>query len=230
MQSCLKKHADRAATGKRKTKQTKVFHLVVEDPWTRMYWLQLLVPANVTLAHVDQFLREIWLECCHHLSAFTIDNRRYNYATTDWAFGGGDAQIPTGLRKAAELFDLGDFFDELDERDMNVKLEEILRPKLQFTHEYDFGTTTELVLKVISQMQAPVAEDAIYILARNDPPDIRCQQCDKPATSICTQCMYDDEACFCNRCAKKHGCDEEMLLPVVNSPRMGMCGYTGPAT
>jgi len=31
----------------------------------------------------------------------------------------------------------------------------------------------------------------------------------------------------CEGCAGEHECGEEMLLPVVNSPRVGMCGYEG---
>jgi hypothetical protein len=32
-----------------------------------------------------------------------------------------------------------------------------------------------------------------------------------------------------NPCAAKHECGEEMLLPVLNSPRAGVCGYCGPS-
>jgi hypothetical protein len=42
-------------------------------------------------------------------------------------------------------------------------------------------------------------------------------------------CIYEKENPFyCEEHAGDHGCeDAEMLLPVVNSPRMGMCGYAG---
>jgi hypothetical protein len=32
---------------------------------------------------------------------------------------------------------------------------------------------------------------------------------------------------FCQDCLVEHECGEEMALPVVNSPRMGVCGYAG---
>ena len=42
------------------------------------------------------------------------------------------------------------------------------------------------------------------------------------------------ECLLCKKCAEKHEhgkgeepVDEGTFLPVVNSPRMGMCGYTG---
>ena len=47
------------------------------------------------------------------------------------------------------------------------------------------------------------------------------------ATGLYTQCIYEDKGCLCDACAKSHECGEEMLLPLVNSPRAGVCGYTG---
>lgn len=38
-------------------------------------WLYLDMPLNSTLKALDEFLREIWLECCGHMSAFYI--KRY---------------------------------------------------------------------------------------------------------------------------------------------------------
>ena len=32
---------------------------------------------------------------------------------------------------------------------------------------------------------------------------------------------------LCDACAKEHACGEELLQPVVNSPRAGVCGYPG---
>jgi len=42
--------------------------------------------------------------------------------------------------------------------------------------------------------------------------------------------MYEEEAKFCDICAKKHAkkCEdfaEYAAMPVVNSPRMGVCAY-----
>ena len=54
-----------------------------------------------------------------------------------------------------------------------------------------------------------------------------CGVCGKPATQVCTECMWENTGWLCDECASKHDTDEEMFLPVVNSPRVGMCGYTG---
>ena len=54
-------------------------------------------------------------------------------------------------------------------------------------------------------------------------------QCAEPAVQLCAECDADEGVAFlCNACAAQHECGEEMLRPVVNSPRMGVCGYSGP--
>jgi hypothetical protein len=42
------------------------------------YWLYLEMVQQAKLARLDQFLRTLWLECCGHLSAFTIEGARYS--------------------------------------------------------------------------------------------------------------------------------------------------------
>ena len=54
---------------------------------------------------------------------------------------------------------------------------------------------------------------------------LRERLCGKPATSVCTVCVYEEGGWLCAECAKAHECGEEMLFPVVNSPRVGMCAY-----
>jgi len=39
--------------------------------------------------------------------------------------------------------------------------------------------------------------------------------------------VYEDKGCLCDACAKQHVCSEKRLLLRVNSPRVGVCGYTG---
>ena len=41
-----------------------------------VYWLHLQAPAVVTFAALDQGLRNIWLKCCGHLSAFRFPRNR----------------------------------------------------------------------------------------------------------------------------------------------------------
>ena len=169
---------------------------------TGPFWVYFEMNDSTTLSDIDTFLRDLWLECCGHLSAFTIDSVDYMSDT--------------------EFFDSG-------EKDMNISLKKILKPGMEFIHRYDFGTTTQLDMKCISEREGKV-KNRVEILARNDMPEILCDECGEPAKEICTECLWSSEIyLFCEKCAKKHKCDEEMLLPVINSPRTGECGYTGPS-
>jgi len=38
----------------------------------KKYWLYILASPEATLQDLDSFLRDVWLECCNHLSSFTI--------------------------------------------------------------------------------------------------------------------------------------------------------------
>ncbi len=174
------------------------FHLFVEGRYSKAYWMHLAVPVEAPLSRVDAFLRQIWLECCGHLSALTIEGRSYNSAKEPGASG------------------------------MGTRLSSVLRPGLMFTYEYDFGSTTELNLKVVGIRDRGSHRGAVELLARNDAPQIACGECgSQPATQICTTCSCEDEGWLCESCAVDHECGEEMLLPVVNSPRVGVCAYAG---
>jgi hypothetical protein len=250
--SCLKKHGSGIAPGTKAAKQAKAFHLVVEDRYLLDYRLHLLAPTSALLEDLDSFLRWIWVECCDHLSEFLIGQDRYA-GTPAMAFFGDSSEEdledeeeeeePERVDAEKALAAFKEFANALGmsamaeklltgqmpkESDMNVSLGNVLQPKMEFGYTYDFGTSTELILKVVSEVEAIVQGNTIQILARNDPPDLRCLICDEPAVEVCTQCMYDEAAYFCRRCGAKHECGEEVLLPVVNSPRMGMCAYCGP--
>ena len=195
---------------KQTSRDKKIFHIVVEGSYLPEYWMHLDVAANATLKNLDDFLREIWVECCGHLSAFTIDNVQYERDT-----GGVDAMWPMIFGRGTPT------------RSMKANLGSVLRPGLKFHYEYDFGTTTDLTLKVLSEREGKIKDRSIQILARNDQPPITCEVCGKPATRVCSQCVDSGQGWLCGKCARKHECGDEMLLPVVNSPRVGMCGYTG---
>jgi len=93
---------------------------------------------------------------------------------------------------------------------------------------YDFGSSTELVVSHTGVIEAAMRE-RIRVVARNEAPSWPCEVCEQPATVLCVECADGDGGFFCATHASQHGCGEDMLLPVVNSPRMGVCGYTGDA-
>jgi hypothetical protein len=44
--------------------------LKIEGMYRKEYWLYVDIPVEMTLPYLDDFLREIWLECCGHCSEF----------------------------------------------------------------------------------------------------------------------------------------------------------------
>ena len=190
LQKCLQAKEEDEKTAGRKKSPSKIFHLLVEGYGLSgdLYWIHLKALGSARFGDLDMFLRDIWLECCGHMSAFSLDE---------------------------------------EEIDMKEKLGDTLRPGQKLIYEYDFGSTTELLLNVISEFEGTLKKGKVEILVRNGAPQIKCDQCDTPATTICTECLYDGEGWLCDDCASTHGCDEEMFLPVVNSPRAGVCGYVG---
>jgi len=185
--------------------KARILHIFVKGSYSPEYWMHLEVVANAKLKALDSFLREIWLECCGHLSAFTIG----------------------GIRYSSDFDKDSIFYSDFKDKSMNYKIGSVLGTGMEFIHEYDFGTTTELSLKVVSERIGTPVDEPVQIMARNDPPEIACMVCGKVATQVCAQCIYDGEGWLCDKCCKKHKCGEDMFLPVVNSPRVGMCGYTG---
>ncbi len=179
----------------------KLFHVVIEDNHMPEYWLHVEIPGAMTLAHLDSFLRDTWLECCGHLSGFTIDEERYSvHPMEDLMFG-------------------------VREKTMDQKIYSVLSVGTKFKHEYDYGSTTELKLRVVDIRERQVKSPGIMLLARNQPPAWKCTQCGKPATQIqASGWGIDVDSLFCDRCIDD---EEEMSLPLVNSPRTGVCGYCG---
>ena len=73
-------------------KECGYFELAVYPKYNRDYWLYVEVKETATLKDVDQFLRDIWVECCGHLSAFYIDGISYDVAPQDDFFWGKPAK------------------------------------------------------------------------------------------------------------------------------------------
>ena len=158
----------------------------------KLFWLYIEINGTSTLDKLDSFLREIWLECCGHMSQFSIE-REESYSSDE------------GMKqKIHRVFDIGTEFD----------------------YEYDFGSTTYLEGKVISNRPGKLSAGIRLIARNNMPEEFQCVTCKKHPEVICSICLDF----LCNKCQKKHkNCEgEEFMLPVVNSPRVGVCGYTGP--
>jgi hypothetical protein len=208
-----------------------VSYLVKVEPNPRRgsssWFLSLWVDGKATMEDIDHFLRHIWLECCGHLSSFTNPKNRRNIGGM-WAFFEAEELLAKGKIKAYEKL----MEEAKGEVPMSRKTDKVFCKGLKLEYEYDFGSTTELLLTVVEEYPVK-ADEEIVLLSRNEPLEWLCDTCQKePATQICTVHSWDNESLFCDKCAKKHAkkCEdfeEYAAMPIVNSPRMGVCGYTG---
>jgi hypothetical protein len=172
-----------------------LYHLQVQDAWAGDFWLHLEMNGSATLADLDDYLRAIWLECCGHLSQFSI---------------GGWSGAEISKRR---------------------QVEQVFRPGLELTHIYDFGTESQTLVKAVDvRTGKSLTEHPIYLMARNIVPEAPCQVCGQPAAWLCIDCWdeSDEPAFLCEEHADEHE-HGEGLMAFVNSPRVGMCGYNGPA-
>ena len=176
-----------------------LWRLRVQDAYDKDFWLDLEMRGPATLTKLDDYLRAIWLECCGHLSEFTI--------------GGWQGDEIAKSRKADAVFE----------------------PGLVLRHLYDFGTTSETDIKVVGFREGKAtSKHPLALLARNLQPEMLCMECAQPAGWLCIECLYEaDEPgtyCLCAEHVEDHP-HVEYGEPValVNSPRLGMCGYDGPA-
>ncbi len=189
--------------GAKSKSRSSAFHIIAESPYDHRYWLHIEADRDAKLIELDDFLRGIWLECCGHMSAFRIKNKGYT--------------APEAIR-------------ETGDRDMYIRLDTILSPGLKFQYEYDFGSTTEVALSVVG-IEPSKRDSAVALLARNEPLVFPCTQCGRTATEFCgDECLWAEGpggSVLCEKCSSKHGCDKDMRMPIVNSPRMGVCGYSG---
>jgi hypothetical protein len=182
-----------------KQPEETLWHMRVQAAHDKDFWLDLEMCGSATLEKLDLYLRSIWLECCGHLSKFTVGSWQ--------GYDVGKA------RKADDVF---------------IKAPDML-------HLYDFGTTSETEIHAVgSRKGKATTKHPIALMSRNNMPVMECNECGKMATHLCMECLYEAVEIgtwfLCDEHAKNHP-HTEYGEPVTlfNSPRMGMCGYDGPA-
>lgn len=112
---------------------------------------------------------------------------------------------------------------------MNKTVDEFLgTPGTRLGYVYDFGSSTELIVSHAGVVEA-TSVAKVQVVARNEVPRWSCDVCGEAATTLCAECADGEGGFYCGKHASKHRCGEEMLRPVANSPRMGVCGYAGEA-
>jgi hypothetical protein len=180
-------------------------HLVITGGGNT-WWMHLAARPTTTLRDLDHHLRATWLECCGHLSSFTINGVPYEEIDPDADFSWYSAAPRSVAARLTKVLAVGSTFD----------------------YVYDFGSSTELDGRVRGTIAA--GKRKITLLAQNAPIAWACAACGGPATRACGCC----QALRCAPCCDQgQRCDcfddaDEGWLPVVNSPRVGVCGYEGP--
>lgn len=69
------------------SKKYGYFELAIYSKYSRDYWMFVEIKETETLKALDQFLRDIWVECCGHLSEFDINGVIYDCDPEDTYFG-----------------------------------------------------------------------------------------------------------------------------------------------
>lgn len=147
--------------------------------------------------------------------------------------------METGKRKCKYLrYDscpVTDIFWGEPSKNMNYRLRDVVAVGDSISYEYDFGSTTELMLSIHSCREGEKKNSGIIILSRNNPPKIFCSNCERnEAKWVAPEGYYGGVHFWCAECLDAENDDDEeecyepeFLLPVCNSPRMGECGYEG---
>lgn len=114
---------------------------------------------------------------------------------------------------------------------MSRKIGQVAVSGVKLIHEYDFGSTTELAVTFEAKVTAGklAGRSKVVLLARNNKPNLACDACGKPAEFINAEEAYDGCSLYCSKCIEsdERECEDEFILPVVNSPRCGVCAYEG---
>ena len=136
------------------------------------YWLDVEADAAAALSKLDTFLRDTWVECCGHLSMFSVSTCRYSSS-------------PNGM---SGLLGRGN-----TERGMRVKIGEVFgRTGEKGTYDYDFGSTTRLAIERTGAREGRIGRQSVRLLVRNDPLPWTCGVCGQPATLVC--CAHEAES------------------------------------
>ena len=116
---------------------------------------------------------------------------------------------------------------------MRRQLNQVFKPGLELTHIYDFGTSSETLIKVVDGREGKsLTSHPIVLMARNELPEAECMECGQAASWLCLECLYEmnERGTLCDEHSEEHLHEEYgEPVPLVNSPRVGMCGYDGPA-
>jgi hypothetical protein len=180
------------------------------DGFGGRYWFYMLVRPEASLFELDAHLRETWLESLGRPSAFEIEGIQY-----------------------LNTLEAGEVEDDSPVQSMDTDVGAVVRPRTEFDYLYDLQHPDRFELVVYDPYPCPSSlvddpeEADVVTVARNESDEAECATCGGDAVYICPVCAEADvEEGFyaCETCRDEHDAD---LLPIVNSPRMGIGGFRG---
>ena len=169
--------------------------IMAQGRYQKKYWLVVLARHDARLGDLDQLIRDVWVECCGHLSAFRIGDDAYYSEPESYT------------------------------DDMHIPLSHVVAPGSTFIYDYDFGSTTSLELKVIEEASIAPPEGSLCLIARNSRPRIPCDLCGDEAAFTLEDHDRDCLCYYCRECLSMIDHDPDDLEIISNSPRSGTCGY-----
>ena len=183
------------------------YHLQMWDERDPDFWLHIDIGAGLTLETLDSFLRQTWMECCYnHLSRFTINDKHYERTVSH----------------------------HRRERSMNVRLGDVLGSDdtttiRQFWYEFDFGSTSRVKITIVSARYSQWP--GIRLLSHNTLSFYKCDICGSTATTVRHQedNNYRDQGreLLCDTAKHPPAFPSAQEWAIPNSPRWGICGYSG---
>lgn|GEM_PF-2109566 len=182
----------------------KKFILLIKDKYIKDFWMYISMGKNAKLKDLDKFIRDVWVECCGHLSCFKIKDKIY-----------GESRIED---------DIWNHYNG----DLNIRIKNLVQIKNIFEYEYDFGSTTYITIKVIDEFSDIKTKNNIEILARNNEPIVKCSDCGEKAKYEFEDGYEGIRKCLCDKCIENYNQSEDNYIEEIecaNSPRFGICDY-----
>ena len=119
-------------------------------------------------------------------------------------------------------------------REYDPRISDVFKPGAQLTHIYDFGDSSETLIRNVAVRKGKPTDPVhpVVLMARNVEPVFECLSCGERASALCFECIIEQDTwgtlCEQHSESHPHGNYGDPIL-LVNSPRIGMCGYDGPA-
>lgn len=141
------------------SKDNKDTHYIIRIDDGEVFWMYIQAYGNSLLRTLDKFLRQEWLECCGHSSAFTVNGIAYH----------SDTNMGKGMNvKLRNIVEEGTVF--------------------MHEYDFGSTTTLRLTAVSAKVPPAVVGKRGIQALAVHDTVKFGCVVCQADARKVCSAC------------------------------------------